>query len=69
MSDDSVNRVLANVVKNQNGKDLLYQCHSKITNRRVVSQHVVNDNRLTVGDILNKRKQRLQMIYSVLVHK
>ena len=64
--DDSVQQVLDNIVRNRNGKNLLYQCRPVIRTRPVVSQHITDFNNKTVGDILNKRKLHTQMLNSVL---
>jgi hypothetical protein len=63
---DSIKQVLDNIVLNHNGRELIHQCHPVIRTRPAVSQHIADFNRITVGDITNKRKQRLAMINSVL---
>jgi len=63
---DSTQQVIANVVRNRNGKNLLYQCRPAITSRRAVSQHISDFNNQTIGDILQQRQKRKQMIFTVL---
>lgn len=66
---DSVNSVLANIVRNQNGKNLLYQCRPTISHSRAKSiSRTVFDN-LTINDVLQRQRTRKQMINTVLVHK
>jgi len=64
--NDSVTQVIANVVRNRNGRNLLYQCRPAITSRRAVSQHILNHHFLTIQDILQQRQKRKQMIFTVL---
>lgn len=66
---DSVNSVLANIVRNPNGKNLLYQCRPTIYHNRAKSiSRAVFDN-ITVNDVLQRQRTRKQMLNTVLVVK
>lgn len=66
---DSVVQVLDNVVRNKNGRKLLYQCHPTIKNRRATSQHILNHNNLTIQDMLQRLKKNSQMFNIVTGNK
>ena len=64
--EDSSRQVEMNVIKTDNGRLSIYQCKPKIT---TISQQTANTrefNRVTVGDITNKRKQRKDLLNMVL---
>lgn len=62
---DSVVQVLDNVVRNKNGRKLLYQCRPAIKNRRATSQHILNHNNLTIHDVLQKLRKTVMMVHTV----
>ena len=62
---DSVVQVLDNVVKNKNGKNLLYQCCPKIRFNHPTSQHILKHNNLSVQDVLQKLRKTVMMINTV----
>lgn len=64
--DDSVNRVLGNIVRNRSGKLLFYKCHPTIFHRRATSLNIQNFNNNTVGDVLQRLRTNKQMIFTVL---
>jgi hypothetical protein len=64
---DSVTKVIENVVRNDNGKDLLYQCHPAIHDRRAQTVIKQNHDNLTVGDILQRLRKTKQMTHMVLM--
>jgi len=66
MSRDSVNKVLDNVVRDCNGKNLLYQCRPAIRNCPAKTQNRQVFDNLTVGDVLQRLKHTKQLLYMVL---
>ena len=48
-------------VLSDNGRVLFSQCHPKIKTQRAISQHIVDFNAITIGDILQKHKKQQEL--------
>lgn len=67
---DSVKKVITRaVIKDDIGRLKVRQCHPKITNERVRSQHIIAFQNKTIGDILQKRLMQQRLASLVLFHK